>query len=211
MKVLIACERSGTIRDTFIEQGHTAVSCDLQDTIKPGPHYKGDVFDIINDGWDLMIAHPPCTYLTVTGNKWFKPEFKDRFPTREQDRIEAIDFFMKLANAPITKIAIENPIGIMSSRWRKPDQVIQPFYFGDEARKATCLWLKGLPLLFHAKETDLFAEKTHVGQGEIITYKSGKTCAKWYADAVKLSPQERMNVRSQTFKGIADAMGEQWG
>jgi hypothetical protein len=139
------------------------------------------------------------------------PEYKDRFPNRDSDRADAIAFFMMLANADIPKICIENPIGIMSTYWRRPDQVIQPFFFGNEARKGTCLWLKDLPKLVHIKENDLFEGKTHVSQGEIITYKSGKTCAKWYADAVKLSSKERSTARSVTFPGIAQAMADQWG
>ena len=202
MRVLIACEFSGTVRDAFIAKGHDAMSCDLMPTDKPGPHYQGDVFDIINDGWDLMIAHPPCTYLTVTGNKWFKPEYAGRFPTRHLDREDAAKFFLALANSNIPKIAIENPIGVMSTRYRKPDQIIHPWQFGHEASKSTCLWLKGLPNLV---PTNI------VGKGEFITYKSGKRMTKWYADAASLSPKEREKVRNTTFQGIADAMANQWG
>ncbi len=202
MRVLIACEFSGTVRDAFIAKGHDAMSCDLLPTDKPGPHYQGDVFDVINDGWDLMIAHPPCTYLTVTGNKWFKPEYASRFPTRHLDRECAVKFFLALANSNILKIAIENPIGVMSTRYRKPDQIIHPWQFGHEASKSTCLWLKGLPNLV---PTNI------VGKGEFITYKSGKRMTKWYADAANLSPKEREKVRNTTFQGIADAMANQWG
>jgi hypothetical protein len=202
MRVLIACEFSGTVRDAFIKGGHEAMSCDLEPTSVPGPHYQGNVMDIINDGWDLMIAHPPCTYLTVTGNKWFKPEYADRFPTRHQDRENAADFFMALANANIPKIAIENPIGVMSTRYKKPNQVVHPWQFGHEASKSTCLWLKGLPNL---NPTNI------VSKGEFITYKSGKRMTKWYADAASLSPKERAKVRNTTFQGIADAMAAQWG
>jgi hypothetical protein len=202
MKVLIACEFSGAVRDAFIGGGHDAMSCDLEPTSVPGPHYQGNVMDIIDDGWDLMIAHPPCTYLTVTGNKWFKPEYADRFPTRHQDREDAAAFFMALANADIPKIAIENPIGVMSTRYKKPSQVIHPWQFGHEASKSTCLWLKGLPNL---TPTNI------VSKGEFITYKSGKRMTKWYADAASLSPKERAKVRNTTFQGIADAMAAQWG
>jgi len=202
MRVLIACEFSGTVREAFAAKGHDAWSCDLEPTDIPGQHYQGDVNDILNEGWDMMIAHPPCTYLTVTGNKWFKPEYKDRFPTRHQDRQDAINFFMLLVNAPIEKIAIENPIGIMSTTYRKPDQIIHPWQFGHEASKSTCLWLKGLPLL---KPTDI------VSKGEFVTYKSGKRMTKWYADAASKSPKERAKIRNTTFQGIADAMSEQWG
>lgn len=202
MRVLVACEFSGTVRDAFIKLGHDAISCDLEPTEKDGPHYQGDVFDIINQGFDLMIAHPPCTYLTVTGNKWFKPEYKDRFPTRAQDRLDAIDFFKKLYSCDIPKIAIENPIGIISTVLRKPDQIIHPWQFGHEASKATCLWLKGLPNLSPTKQ---------VSKGEFVTYKSGKRMSKWFSDAAKLSPTERAKTRNKTFSGIADAMAEQWG
>ena len=208
MKVLIACEYSGVIRDAFIKQGHDAISCDLLSTDSPGPHYQGDVFDIINDGFDLMIGHPPCTYLTITGNKWMKPEFKKRFPSREEDRKQAIEFFMRLVESDISRICIENPICIMSTAYKKPDQIIHPYYFGDEARKPTCLWLKNLPLLQHHKESDWFTEKTHVSQGEIITFKSGKTQPKWYDDMPK---DQRAKIRSKTFQGIAEAMANQWG
>jgi len=202
MRVLVACEFSGTVRDAFTKQGHYAMSCDLEPSTSNGNHYQGNVLDIINDDWDLMIAHPPCTYLTVTGNKWMKPEFAERFPTRQQDREDAVNFFLKLANAPIEKICIENPIGIMSTRFQKPNQIIQPYHFGHNASKSTCLWLKNLPLLEH---TDV------VDKGEFITYKSGKRVSKWYADAANLSPSERAKVRNTTFQGIADAMADQWG
>ena len=201
MKILIACEFSGTVREAFAGGGHEVWSCDLEPTDIPGNHYQGSVLDILNDGWDLMIAHPPCTYLTVTGNKWFKPEYADRFPTRHQNREDAVEFFMALVNANIPKIAIENPIGTMSTRYKKPSQIIHPWQFGHEASKSTCLWLKGLPLL---KPTNI------VGKGEFVTFKSGKRMTKWYADAAALSPKERAKVRNTTFKGIADAMVNQW-
>ena len=202
MRILIACEFSGTVRDAFASRGHDVWSCDLEPTDKPGNHHQGSVFDILNNDWDMMIAHPPCTYLTVTGNKWFKPEYKDRFPTREQDRKDAIEFFMALMNANIPKIAVENPIGIMSTTFRKPDQIIQPWQFGHEASKSTCLWLRGLPLLQHTNV---------VGKGEFVTYKSGKRTAKWYADAACHDAKTRAKIRNTTFQGIADAMAQQWG
>ncbi len=180
------------------------MSCDLLPNETPGPHYQGNVMDIINDGWDLMIAHPPCTYLTLTGNKWFKPEFAERFPTRQKDREDAIEFFMALANAPIPKIAIENPIGIMSSRWRKPEQIIQPWQYGHETTKATCLWLKGLPPL---RPTNI------VSKGEVVVSKSGNRMSRWYYETSKLPIKGgiRAKARSVTFQGIADAMAQQWG
>jgi hypothetical protein len=202
MRVLVACEFSGTVRDAFIGGGHEAMSCDLEPTLIPGPHYQGSVLDVLDDGWDLMIAHPPCTYLTVTGNKWFKPEYAERFPTRHQDREDAAKFFMLLVNANIPRIAIENPIGVMSTRFKKPSQVIHPWQYGHEASKSTCLWLKGLPNL---QPTNI------VEKGEFVTFKSGKRMTKWYADAALLSPKERAKVRNTTFQGIADAMADQWG
>jgi hypothetical protein len=180
------------------------MSCDLLPTEVPGDHYQGSVLEVLDAGWDLMIAHPPCTYLTLTGNKWFKPEFKERFPTRHQDREDAINFFMLLANSNISKIAIENPIGVMSSRWRKPEQIIQPWEYGHETTKATCLWLKGLPNL---KPTNI------VSKGEVVVSKSGNRMSKWYYETSKLPIKGgvRAKARSVTFQGIADAMAAQWG
>lgn len=199
-KLLIACEFSGIVRDAFKKKGWDAWSCDLLPTESEGQHIQGDVLEILNDGWDMMIAHPPCTYLTVTGNKWFKEEYRHRFPNRRKHRAEAIWFFMGLANAPIKKICIENPIGIMSRFWHKPQQIIQPFHFGHTEAKKTCLWLKNLAPLMATKEVE----------PEYVTFKSGKRMAKWYCDAVKLPKHERMKLRSKTFQGIADAMAEQW-
>jgi hypothetical protein len=151
-----------------------------------------------------MIAHPPCTYLTLTGNKWFKPEFADRFPNRHQQRQEAVDFFMLLANADIPKIAIENPIGVMSRIYCKPNQIIQPYEYGHETTKATCLWLKGLPNL---KPTNI------VSKGEVVISKSGNRMSRWYYETSKLPLKGgiRAKARSVTFQGIADAMADQWG
>lgn len=202
MRVLVACEFSGTVRDAFTKLGHDAWSCDIVPSDTPGNHFQCDLFEIIDNNWDLIIAHPPCTYLTVTGNKWFKPEYKERFPNREKDRIQAIEFFTKIYNCNIPKICIENPIGIMSTVLKKPDQIVHPWQFGHSASKSTCLWLKGLPELI---PTNI------VSKGEFITYKSGKRMSKWYADAAKLSPTERAKVRNKTFQGIADAMANQWG
>lgn len=193
MKVLIACEYSGTVRDAFIEAGHEAISCDILPTEKPGPHYQGDVRDILNDGWDLMVAHPPCTHLAVSGARWFEG--------KRQEQAEALEFVRELMNAPIQRIAIENPVSIISSSIRPADQLIQPWQFGHEASKATCLWLKNLPLL---KPTNI------VDKGEMITYASGCTMPKWYADAWRLPKDERWKIRSTTFSGIAKAMADQW-
>ena len=153
--------------------------------------------------WDLIIAHPPCTYLTVTGNRWFNVDkYGEKAVQREREREEAIRFFMKFVNADCDKIAIENPIGCLSSRYRKPDQIVQPYFFGDRARKSTCLWLKGLKPL----------KKTNVVEPVIVRYKNGKgTDNPWHMETINLSPSERAKARSKTFPGIAKAMAEQWG
>jgi hypothetical protein len=205
MRVLLACEESQSVCTEFRERGHEAFSCDLLDCSGEHPewHIKGDVLEIINQGWDLMIAFPPCTHLAVSGARHFKNKIEDG---RQQ---QGIDFFMKMVNAPINKIAIENPIGIMSSIYRKPDQIIQPYYFGDSFSKSTCLWLKNLQRLTHVKEKDspLFPEmETHVDKGEFVTFPSGKRMAKWYNEA-----SGNGHVRSKTFSGIAKAMALQWG
>ena len=204
MKILIACEYSGSVRDAFIKQGHDAMSCDLVPTDSPGPHYQGSVFDVLNDGWDMMIAHPPCTYLAVSGNRWLYNKDKSRNEERWKNREEGLDFVRALMNAPIDKIVIENPVSCISSEIRKPDQIIQPWQFGDEAQKTTCLWLKNLPKL---KPTKI------VGKGEFVTFKSGKKHPAWYAEAFAKAKTkaERQKLRSKTFQGIADAMASQWG
>ena len=196
LKILIACEFSGTVRDAFIRGGHSAMSCDLEPTESVGPHYQGDVMDIINNGWDMMIAFPPCTHLAVSGAKHFA---KKRADGRQQ---QGIDFFLKMINANIPKIAVENPIGIMSSIYRKPNQIIQPWEHGHKTTKATCLWLKNLPLI---KPTDV------VDKGEYVTFPSGKRMSKWYFDTSKNSAKNREKMRNKTFQGIADAMVQQWG
>lgn len=191
MKVLIACEYSGVVRDAFIALGHDAVSCDLLPTDAPGPHYQGDVRDILEDGWDMMIAHPPCTHLAVSGARWFY--------LKQTEQMEALDFVRLLMNAPIHRIAVENPVGVISSHIRKPDQIIQPYMFGDSATKTTCLWLKNLPLL---------TPTAWVDKGARHVTKSGRSLPKWY----NLPPSpDRWKIRSATFPGIARAMAEQWG
>lgn len=194
MKVLVACEFSGIVREAFKAQGHDAWSIDLLPTEIKGQHLEANVLDYLYDGWDLMIAHPPCTYLTVSGNKWFKPEYANRFPQRKEKRQEAINFFMKLINAPIPKICVENPIGVMSTVYQKPTQIIQPWQFGHPETKATCLWLKGLPEL---KPTNIVSLPTDKRQRMRLHYLP-KTPDRW-------------KERSRTFKGIAKAMVEQWG
>ena len=188
MRVLIACEYSGTVRDAFIAKGHDAMSCDLLPTDKPGPHYQGDVFDVINDGWDLMIAHPPCTHLAVSGARWFKDKVTEQ--------AEALDFVRKLMNADIGRICIENPVSIISSRIRKPDQTIQPWQFGHGETKRTCLWLKGLPNL----------TPTNVVKDEMMLLPKNERERLHYLPP---SP-DRWKLRSTTYQGIADAMAAQW-
>jgi site-specific DNA-cytosine methylase len=196
MKILIACEQSGIVREAFAKRGHDAWSCDLLPTEIPGQHYQGYLEDFIGSGkdWDMIIAFPPCTHLAVSGARWFKD--------KKEEQEQAIFFFMMIANRDCPRIAIENPVGIMSTQWRKPDQIIQPWMFGDPFQKTTCLWLKGLPKL---QSTDI------VDKGEMYVAKSGKTMPKWYADAFRLSADERSKLRSRTFQGIADAIAEQWG
>jgi site-specific DNA-cytosine methylase len=193
MRVLIACEYSGRVRDAFIARGHDAMSCDLLPTDSPGPHYQGDVFDVINDGWDLMIAHPPCTHLAVSGAKHFAAKQADG------RQAAALDFVQRLLDARIKRIALENPVSIISSRIRKPDQIIQPWQFGHEATKTTCLWLKGLP---HLQPTEV------VGKGARHVTKGGKSVPAWYNIGESTG---RWKIRSATFPGIAQAMAAQWG
>lgn len=200
MRVLVACEFSGIVRDAFSARGHDAWSCDLLPTEKPGNHIQDDVLKHLDDGWDLMIAHPPCTHLAVSGAAWFEEKRKDG---RQK---KGIELFMAFTSAPIRKICIENPVGIMSSVWREPDQIIQPYYFGDEFQKTTCLWLKNIPPLAHAAEDDWFMKKTHTGKGEMVRYESGKVMPKWYAES-----RGNGHLRSRTFPGIAAAMAAQWG
>ena len=183
MRVLIACEFSGVVRDAFLARGHEAMSCDLLPTEAPGPHYQGDVRNLLDYPWDLMIAHPPCTDLSVSGARHFAAK---RMDGRQQ---AAASFFMMLAKADIPRIAIENPVCIMSSLWRKPEQVIQPWQFGHGETKATCLWLKGLPLL----------TPTNIVEGR-------------EARVHRMPPgPDRWKERSRTFEGIAAAMASQWG
>ena len=204
MKILIACEFSGTVREAFkrLGGGYDIWSCDTEPTDIPGQHYQGDVMNIINDGWDMMIAFPPCTHLAVSGARHFEQKRKDG---RQQ---QGIDFFMQMINAPIPKIAVENPIGIMSSIHKKPSQIIQPWEYGHEAQKSTCLWLKGLPLL---KPTNI------VDKGKFYITPSGKKMPAWMSDPIGkdgkkigYNTPEIKKIRNKTFQGIADAMAEQW-
>jgi hypothetical protein len=193
MRVLVACEYSGAVRDAFLRAGHYALSCDLLPSDSPlGDHYKGDVRDILDHGWDLMIAHPPCTYLASSGLHWNK-----RRPERARQTEEALDFVRLLLDAPIPKIALENPIGCISTRISPPDQIIQPWMFGHDASKATCLWLKGLPLL----------QPTDILQGGRTARRANQTAS----GQNKLPPSaDRWKIRSETYSGIADAMANQW-
>jgi hypothetical protein len=181
MKVLVACEYSGTVRDAFLAAGHIALSCDLLPSDAPGPHLQGDVREVLEMGWDLMIAHPPCTHLAVSGARWFH--------LKQQDQQEALRFVRMLLEAPIPRIALENPVSIISSRIRKPDQTIQPWQFGHGETKATCLWLKNLPPL----------EPTNIVDGrEARIHRMPPSPTRW-------------KERSKTYQGIADAMAQQWG
>lgn len=181
MRVLVACEFSGVVRDAFNRRGHDAISCDLLPTDSPGPHIEGDVLTVLDKGWDMMIAFPPCTHLAVSGARWFK--------NKQKEQADALEFVRQLMYAPIPQIALENPISVISSQIRKPDQIIQPWMFGHGETKATCLWLKNLPLLVPTK---------------LVEGREGRV---W-----KLGPSEdRWKLRSKTLQGIADAMADQWG
>ena len=180
MRVLVACEYSGRVRDAFLAKGHDAMSCDLLPTDVPGPHYQGDVMDIIGDGWDMMIAHPPCTHLAVSGARWFKD--------KQTEQAEALEFVRVLLGVNIPRIALENPVSIISSRIRKPDQVIQPWQFGHGKTKATCLWLKSLPKLTPSNIVEGREQRVH-----------------------RMPPgPDRWKERSRTFEGVAAAMADQW-
>jgi hypothetical protein len=196
MKVLVACEYSGAVRDAFLKRGHDAISCDILPTDVEGPHYQGDVMDILYDGWDLMIAHPPCTYLCSSGLHWNKNN-----PVRAELTEEALEFVRTLLKAPIPKIALENPVGVITTRIRKPTQYIHPYYFGHNESKKTGLWLKGLPLLMATKRVPprvvdgsrRWDNQTDSGQNV-------------------LGPSEdRWKIRSKTYIGVAEAMADQWG
>ncbi len=181
MLVLVACEFSGIVRDAFTAKGHVAWSCDILPTEKPGNHIQDDVLNILDNGWDLMIAHPPCTHLAVSGARWFKDKRDEQF--------QALSFVSSLMDAPILKICIENPVSIISSRIRKPDQIIQPWQFGHGETKATCLWLKELPKLIPTNIVDGREARIH-----------------------KMPPSpDRGRERSRTMQGIANAMADQWG
>lgn len=227
MRVLVACEESQEVCKAFRAKGHEAYSCDLQECSGGHTewHIMGDALAVINgrctfqtmdgaeheiDGtWDLLIAHPPCTYLTVTGNRWFDEEkYGDKARQRKREREEAAAFFVKFADADCQRIVIENPIGVMSRLYRKPEQIVHPYYFAEREddenceRKATCLWLKGVPPLQYEVKY----------QPRVIKYKNGKgTDSPWHVNTMSLPPAERAKARSKTFPGIARAMAEFWG
>lgn len=220
MKVLVACEESQAVCIEGRKLGHEVYSCDILECSGGHPewHIMCDVLPLLNgncdfntmDGenhslsgrWDMIIAFPPCTYLTVTGNRWFNIDrYGEKAIQRHKDRKDGVDFFMAFANADCEKIAIENPVGIMSSEWRKPNQIINPWQFGDAFEKKTCLWLKGLPELTHTNIVKIPPRKK---------FDSGKSMPSWYAEAWHLPKEERAKLRSKTFPGIAKAMAEQW-
>ena len=219
MKVLVACEYSGTVRGAFAAKGHYAVSCDRLPTEKPGLHYQGDVREILGQGWDMMIAHPPCTYLAVSGLHWNK-----RIKGRAEKTEDALRFVQELMDAPIPRIAIENPVSCISTRIRKPDQIVQPWWFGDDASKKTCLWLKNLPELVG---TSAVNPRYSCSCGHVFDYSLGKHgCPNCLGEGKvreiwanqtpsgqnKLGPSaDRWKIRSVTYQGIANAMAEQWG
>lgn len=196
MRVLVACEYSGRVRDAFRALGHEAWSCDLLPTDVAGPHYQGDVADILADGWDLMVAHPPCTYLSVSGMHWTARGLRD--PKLTED---ALDFVRLLLAAPIERIALENPVSVISSRIRKPDQVIQPYQFGHDASKKTCLWLKNLNLL----------RPTSFVEPRVVNGKERWGNQTDSGQNVLGPSDDRWKERSKTYEGIAKAMAEQWG
>lgn len=205
MKVLVACEESQAVCKEFRKLGHEAYSCDIIECSGGHPewHLQQDAIPLLAERWDMIIAHPPCTYLTVTGNRWFNVErYGEKAIQRHKDREAAAEFFMAFANANCDKIAIENPIGAMSTIWRKPDQIVHPYMFGDPERKATCFWLKGLKPL----------APTDVVEPRVVKYKNGKgSDSPWHMETMKLPPTERSKARSKTFPGLAKAMAEQWG
>lgn len=217
LNILVACEASQEVTKAFRRLGYNAYSCDIVDCYGGLPewHLKMDIFEAIKlRKWHLMIAHPPCTFIAGSSVQWLShPEDKHlpfdqrrphpKYPTRRQDMKESIEFILALFNSDIGHIAIENPVGLLSSQWRRPDQIIQPYMFGDEATKTTCLWLKNLPPLNPTKI---------VGKGERTVFASGKSHPQWYADALKnaKTKEERQTIRSKTFPGIARAIASQW-
>jgi hypothetical protein len=213
MRILIACEESQTVCKAFRAKGHEAYSNDIIECSGGHPewHLQMDVLEAIKlMDWDLIGMHPPCTAMTLSGNRHYGPG-----KPKHWQRVEAVEWtynLWRIACKKSEKVYMENPIGAMNtdSRFPKP-QIIQPYYFGDEFQKTTCLWLKGLSILLHIKEDDLFDNKTHVGKGEMVTFKSGKVMPKWFADSPSTNNPDNAKLRSVTFPGIAEAMAAQWG
>ncbi len=203
MKVLVACEFSGIVRDAFSARGHDAWSCDLLQSENNGKHIQGDVLEVLDDDWDLMVAHPPCTHLCVSGAAWFEQKRADG---RQQD---GIDFFLAFTRTKIPRWCIENPVGIMSTVYRKPDQIIQPYEFGDAVKKTTHLWMKGLTTLLHYQNAPLFRPVDETVEPELVTLKNGTTFSKWDYE-ISMDHKNRSHRRSVTFPGIANAMAAQW-
>ena len=204
MRILVACEESQAVTIELRKLGHESYSCDIIECSGGHPewHLQQDVIPLLKEKWDMIIAFPPCTYLTVTGNRWFNIDrYGERAIQRQKERTDAINFFMSFANADCERIAIENPVGIMSSVWRKPNQIINPWQFGDPFEKKTCLWLKGLPELIPTNIVEIPERKK---------FDSGRTMPSWYAEAWHLPKEERAKLRSKTFPGIARAIASQW-
>lgn len=201
MKVLVACEFSGVVRDAFAALGHDAWSCGLVESERGGQHLQRDVREVLRDGWDLMVAHPPCTHLAVSGARWF--------PLKRREQQDALDFFARLLLAPIPRVAVENPVSVVSSWIRRPDQVIQPWQFGHSETKATCLWLKGLPPLRPTKVVE--PDYMRRPDGTYYTDSRGKRYSRVHFMSGRADPEHRRRERSRTYEGIARAMAEQWG
>jgi len=210
MKVLIACEFSGIVRQEFAKRGHDAWSCDLLPTEIPGQHIQGNVKDLFNNGWDLMIAHPPCTYLSNAGVGWFNVgKYGAKAVSRRLSRTLAFNFVKKLFSAPINQICIENPVGWLNTNWRKPDQIIHPYYFGDPHVKKTCLWLKNLsPLIYDKNVKKPEPIEIHYRKPSKY-YQGGEIKRRYFTDTTRRG--DRAKIRSKSFHGIAQAMAEQWG
>ena len=203
MRILVACEYSGTVRDAFRALGHDAISCDVLPSDRPGPHVQGDVSPLLRERWDMVIAHPPCTYLSYAGNRYWNQ------PGREEKRRDAMAFFRLCYDANAPRVCVENPVGLPGREFRKPDQIIEPFFFGDAQRKRTCLWLRGLRPLMHRATDELFGPQTHTDEPTAVyatTREDGTVKLRHFTEA-----NHDPKVRSKTFQGIADAMAAQWG
>lgn len=211
-KILIACEYSGVVRDAFIRRGFDAMSCDILPTETQGKHYQGDVFEILNEGWDMLIAFPPCTYLSAAGLHLCNIDIhSDKAIQRIKKRNKAIEFFLDLYSAPINHIAIENPRGHISSSILKPTQTIHPYFFGERQMKRTCLWLKNLPALEHSNQDTLFTKRTHTEKPEPLAIDSTTGKKRYFTDTLIKNKFKTAHNRNKTFQSVADAMANQWG